>query len=353
MRKFVVIFVCCILFFCGCADSAHESVSDISGAQSNNVSLHTAELFAMDTYMTLKAYCADDEPLNSAQAIIESLEKELSVTSSDSDISRLNNAQGEEIVLNYDCAELIKNALDLCERTSGTLDITIYPILREWGFTTGDYKIPVPENIRSLLTNVNYSAVSAAENSVQLPSGYMIDLGAVAKGYTSDKIISLFKENGITSAIISLGGNVHALGSKPDGSAWKIALTDPNLPQTYIGNLEIVDKAVITSGSYERYFIGDDGTRYCHIISPFDGYPVNNGIASVTVIGDSGVLCDALSTALFVMGKEAAVEHWRKHCDFEMIIITDGGKVFLTEGIHNSFSLSRVYEKSKLEVIYR
>ena len=113
-------------------------------------------------------------------------------------------------------------------RKNGTLDITIYPILREWGFTTGDYKIPVPENIRSLLTKVNYSSVAASETGVQLPSGYMIDLGAVAKGYTSDKIISMFKESGITSAIISLGGNVHALGSKPDGSAWKIALTDPN-----------------------------------------------------------------------------------------------------------------------------
>ena len=88
-------------------------------------------------------------------------------------------------------------------------------------------------------------------------------------------------------------------------------------------------------------------------ISPFDGHPINNGIASVTVIGDSGVLCDALSTALFVMGKEAAVEHWRKHCDFEMIIITDGGEITVTEGIQSNFSLSRPYEQNKLEVIYR
>lgn len=351
MKRISVILLCGILLLGGC--KGFDSPQGSSVARNENTELYSIELFAMDTYMTLKAYCADDEPLKSAQAVIESLEKELSVTDSDSGISRLNNSNGERITVNYDTAELIKNALDLCERTDGALDITIYPILREWGFTTGEYKIPTKDDIQSLLKIVNYSAVEADESSVRLPPGYMVDLGAVAKGYTSDKIISLFKESGITSAIISLGGNVHALGSKPDGSAWKVALVDPNLPQTYIGNLEVVDKAVITSGSYERYFIGDDGTRYCHIISPFDGRPVNNGIASVTVIGDSGTLCDALSTALFVMGKDAAVEHWRKNRDFEMIIVTDNGEITVTEGIQSSFSLSRPYEQDKLEVVYR
>ena len=346
MKKTIIILMYCVLFLGGCAKSNPIE-------QSNSVSLQTAELFAMDTYMTLKAYCTDEKPLNSAKDLIESLDKELSVTSSDSDIFRLNNAQGEKIELENGGAELIKNALDLCERTDGALDITIYPILREWGFTTGDYKIPTPEKIRSLLKNVNYSDVDTTENNVRLPLDCMIDLGAVAKGYTSDRIISLFKESGITSAVISLGGNVHTLGSKPDGSPWKVALTNPKLPQTYIGYLEITDKAVITSGNYERYFMGEDGTRYCHIISPFDGYPINNGIASVTVIGSSGVLCDALSTALFVMGKDRAIEHWHKYNDFEMIIIGNDGEITVTEGIESNFSLSEPYEQNKTEVIHR
>ncbi len=191
----------------------------------------------------------------------------------------------------------------------------------------------------------------SAADTVISQIDYMLDLGSVAKGYTGDKVISLFKESGITSAIISLGGNVHALGSKPDGSPWKVALIDPNSPQTFIGNIEISDKAVITSGCYERYFVGEDGKQYCHIINPFDGYPADNGIASVTVIGSAGILCDALSTALFVMGKEAAIEHWREHNDFEMIIIEENGEITVTEGIKSSFSLSDPRDKDKLEVV--
>lgn len=349
MKKIWVAFACVILLFGGCASSSGSN----SPPQAGDVSLQKTELFAMDTYMTLKAYSADGKPLDAAKEKITELEDLLSVTSTDSDIAQINSANGERVSLNAESAELIKTALNLCERTNGALDITIYPVLREWGFTTGDYKIPSNEKIRSLLTNVNYSKIELSDTAVSLPSNYMIDLGAVAKGWTSDKVISIFKESGITSAIVSLGGNIHALGSKPDGSAWKVALADPASPQTYVGNIEVVDKAVVTSGNYERYFTGEDGKRYCHIISPFDGYPVDNGIASVTVIGDSGTLCDALSTALFVMGKEDAVRHWRETDDFEMIIIEENGEITVTEGISDNFSLSKTYVKDKAEVIYR
>lgn len=349
MKKMLIVFVCVILLFSGCTNSSPSC----SPSQIDDVPLQKTELFAMDTYMTLKAYCADDMPLDTAKEKITELESLLSVTSPESDIYRINGANGEEVLLNDESAELIKTALGLCERTNGMLDITIYPVLREWGFTSGDYKIPSGEKIRSLLENVDHSKVELSDTYVSMPPNYMIDLGAVAKGYTSDKVISILKESGITSAIVSLGGNIHALGSKPDGSAWKIALTDPASPQNHVGNIEITDKAIVTSGNYERYFTGEDGKRYCHIISPFNGYPVNNGIASVTVIGDSGTLCDALSTAIFVMGKEAAVRHWREHNDFEMIIIEENGDVSVTEGIRNNFSISKTYEKDKPEVICR
>lgn len=349
MKKMRVILACIVLLLGGCASSSPSN----SSPQIGDFSLRKAELFAMDNYMTLKAYCVDEKPLDAAQEKIGELDGMLSVTSSDSDIALLNSANGEKILLNSESAELIKTALDLCERTNGALDITIYPVLREWGFTTGDYKIPADEKIRSLLANVDHSKVKLSDTAVNMPPNYMIDLGAVAKEWTSDKVISIFKESGITSAIVSLGGNIHALGSKSDGSAWKIALTDPNSPQTYVGNIEVANKAVVTSGNYERYFTGEDGTRYCHIISPFNGNPVNNGIASVTVIGDSGVLCDALSTALFVMGKETAIRHWRENNDFEMIIIEDDGEITITEGIRDSFSLSKTYIKDEAEVIYR
>lgn len=347
MRRLFMVTVCCLLLLAGCSVPS-DTENNLS--QTGSVSLHSKEIFAMDTYMTIKAYSSDDKALNSAEELIERLEEEFSVTSAESDVGRLNSAFGQEITIGDDSAELIEKSIELCERTGGALDITIYPVLREWGFTTGEYKIPSDGTIQSLLENVDYSKVSIDGEKASLSPGQMIDLGAVAKGYTGDRIISLFKENGITSAIISLGGNVHALGSKPDGSLWKIALTDPNSPQTFIGNIEISDKAVITSGGYERYFIGEDGKRYCHIISPFDGCPADNGIASVTVIGDEGIICDALSTALFVMGKDAAIEHWREHNDFEMIIIEENGEITVTEGIQDSFFLTKQYEKDKLKV---
>lgn len=165
----------------------------------------------------------------------------------------------------------------------------------------------------------------------------MLDLGALAKGYTGDELMEIFHENGVKSAIVSLGGNVQALGKKPDGSLWKVAVRNPFSPETDMCTVEIEGKAVITSGSYERYFTGEDGVDYCHIIDPKSGRPVHNGLVSVTVIGESGTECDALSTALFVMGADGAVEFWRKNGDFELILVSDDGKIMYTEGLEGSF----------------
>ena len=127
-----------------------------------------------------------------------------------------------------------------------------------------------------------------------------IDLGSTAKGYTSNTLINILKEHNVKSALLNLGGNVHALGSKPDGTPWKIAV------------IHIVNKAVITSGAYERYFIDDNGVKYGHIIDPNTGMPINNELLSVSIIGKDAVLCDALSTSLFVMGLEKSIEYWKK-----------------------------------------
>lgn len=137
--------------------------------------------------------------------------------------------------------------------------------------------------------------------------GMKIDLGGIAKGYTSSKVMDIFKENGISSAVISLGGNVQTLNGKPDGSDWRVAVENPADTGSYIGVLSIKDKAVITSGGYERYF-KQDGKTYHHIIDPANGYPANNGLTSVTIVSDDGTLADGLSTSLFIMtGKSTEI----------------------------------------------
>ncbi|MBQ5337099.1 MAG: FAD:protein FMN transferase, partial [Oscillospiraceae bacterium] len=213
------------------------------------------------------------------------------------------------------------------------------PIVREWGLTTGKYRIPEQKVIDDLLEGTGYKKIKLEGNDLTMPDGMMIDLGASAKGYTGDVVSEIFRENGISSAIISLGGNVQTVGSRPDGSDWKVAVRDPQNESEQICIVSVSDKAVVTSGNYERYFIGEDGKRYCHIINPSDGYPVDNGIASVTIISDSGILSDCLSTALFVMGKDEAFEYQKQNGGFEMIIVSSENEVTYTEGLEGKIEL--------------
>ena len=286
--------------------------------------------------MSMKAYGDNaQKALDDSKELIMRLESELSVTDEGSCIYELNKT-GKGTVTDS-AAALINKAIEIGDRTGGALDITLYPLLKEWGFTTEDYHIPDDNTLANLLVNVDYRNISLSGNEVTLPENVQIDLGALAKGYTSDSIMEQMSADGVDSAIVSLGGNVQAIGIKPDGSAWKVSVRDPFAPETDMCIVEIKDKAVITSGNYERFFTGDDGKKYWHIIDPADGYPADNGLVSTTIIGDSGLECDALSTAFFVAGRDQAVNYWRNDRSFDMILVSDDGKIFYTEGIADSF----------------
>ncbi|MBO7473858.1 MAG: FAD:protein FMN transferase [Ruminococcus sp.] len=296
------------------------------------------DIFAMDTYMNLKAYGANAEKaLSEAEDRIISLEKELSVTSDSSEIYALNNSSGEATSLSEDAVFLIGQSKLFGRDTDGCLDITVFPILREWGFTTGNYHIPDEDIIVGLLKDTGFEKIIVNGSRVQLPDNLQIDLGAVTKGYTGDEVIEIMRSEGISSCVISLGGNVQTLGTKPDGTNWKVAVRDPYKPETDMCIVDIADKAVITSGNYERYFIGDDGKRYCHIIDPKDGYPADNGFVSVTVIGENGLTCDALSTAVFVAGEENSADIIRKYPGYDFIIVSDKEKIYYTKGLDGHF----------------
>ncbi len=315
-----------VLLLAGCASAPAESgAGDIK----------TAELFAMDTYMEIKAYDASDELMEQAEKAIYSLEARLSATKEDSEISLVNANGGGEV--SEDTLFILRRALEICGETQGALDISVYPVVRAWGFTTESYRVPEASELESLLKNVDYEKIAISEDTVTLSEGMEIDLGSVAKGYTVDMLRALFTDAGVDNALFNLGGNVLALGQKPDGSTWRVGIQHPE-GQGIIGVAELSGKALITSGGYERYFEDGDGNVYWHIMDTETGRPAKSGLISVTVMGEEGLYCDALSTALFVMGAEKAEKFWREQGDFDMALITDDGRLILTPGLNERFT---------------
>ena len=327
MRKTAYLLVALILLaLCASAALAEEKA--------------TKDLFAMDTHISITAYGETaPEALEAAEALLLERERLWSVTLEGSDIHALNHADGEEVTVSEATADVLSLALEMAESTGGAYDPTIYPLVSLWGFTTGEYRVPEVDEIERMLELIDYGAVSIDGCTVALKKGMQLDLGAVGKGYTADLVVEQLKENGIESALISLGGNIQTIGSRPDGSDWQIGIRAP-WENGNLGVLEMSDMAVVTSGGYENYFEDEAGNIYWHILDPATGYPANSGLQSVTVIGEQGRLCDALSTSLFVMGAEKAEEYWRANGGFDMLLVTDGGEIILTEGIAGRFTLS-------------
>ena len=321
----------------------------LTGCKSyDEADIKATEFFAMDTYISISAYGEKAEnALDNCRKEIKSLDSQFSVTSPDSEVSQINGSKGQGVILSNDADKIITAALELGEKTNRALDISLYPVVREWGFTTGEYKIPSEQVLRSLLKDTGYEKISCKDNFLTMPENFRIDLGAVAKGYGSDRAIQILKEKGDTSALVNLGGNIALLGSKPDGSDWSVGVQDP-FGEGYACIIKASDKYIVTSGHYQRYF-EENGKRYCHIIDPKTGCPVDNGLASVTVIGDSGLICDGLSTALFVMGEQGAADFWREHGDFEMIIVTENKRVLATEGIFGDCAEAELGGLEKIE----
>ena len=168
--------------------------------------------------------------------------------------------------------------------------------------------------------------------------GLSIDLGGIGKGYASEQAIKLLKAGGVTSALLNLGGNIQTIGKKPDGSPWNIAVRHPDIVKSYLGILAIDNAAVVTSGDYERFFV-QNGKRYHHILDPKTGSPTQNGLRSITVVCPDGVLADALSTALFVMGLHKAISYWQTHKnEFQLLLYGADGSLYITENLAASFS---------------
>ena len=297
-------------------------------------------LFAMNTYMTFTAYGEDAQAaLQEAEECIQQVEGLWSVTDEDSEIYQANHSGGQPVTVSEETAEIISFALEMAQRTGGALDPTIYPVLTAWGFTTDSKQVPSQQQIAQLLEQVGYDRIRLNGTELTVPDGMELDLGAVGKGYTADLVTEILRRHGVSSALISLGGNIQAIGSRPDGSDWRLGIRAP-WESGNLGVLTVSDAAVVTSGGYENYFDDEQGNIYWHILDPSTGYPADSGLQSVTIVGREGKMCDALSTALFVMGAQSAEQYWRENGGFEMLLVTDSGEILITEGIAENFTLN-------------
>ena len=314
----------------------------LSGCGRTNLEAQEAEnsFFAMNTYMTFTAYGEQaEDALVDARVRVEEVEALWSVTDEGSEIYRANHSGGEPVNVSEETAELVSFALEMAEKTDGALEPTIYPVLRAWGFTTDTKQVPSQEEIDALLGDVGHEKITLDGTLLTVPEGMELDLGAVGKGYAGDLAAEAVRARGIECAILSLGGNIQAVGSRPDGTDWRVGLRSPWEDGT-LGVLRVSDQAVVTSGGYENYFEDEDGNVYWHILDPETGYPAKSGLLSVTIICPQGRMGDALSTALFVMGPQKAEEYWRENGDFEMILVTEEGEILITEGVADRFTLS-------------
>ncbi len=313
--------------------------------QANNTEKNKHEMttFAMDTVMQFTIYHENgEEILTEAEQEIRKLERLFSVTLENSEISQLNAQAGKgKVSLSEDTLKVIMRGKEIGALTEQAFDIAVAPIVKAWGFTTdGEKHIPEEATLEKLLplTNLEDLEIDETASSAQLLKEDMaVDLGGIAKGYASDAIVALLKEQGVTSGLFSLGGNIGTIGTKPEGKKWRIAIENPLNADDYVGLLEIQDCFVITSGGYQRYF-EENGKRYHHIIDSKTGYPADNGLLSVTIISADGTKADGLSTALFVMGLENALALWKNSSDFEAIFITEDGRVVATEGAASIFT---------------
>lgn len=301
--------------------------------------------FLMGTYVSLRIYDeGKEEVLDEAFARISELSDKITTNEPGSEMEEVNQAAGEQaVVVSEDVFPLVETAAAYSALPNSGFDYTIGPITDLWRIGFDDARVPDPEEIEEVLPLVDHSKVelNADEQSVYLQEeGMRIDLGAIAKGYIADQVVELFKEAGVTTAILDLGGNIVVMGDSPtrDTGGFNVGVQDPfDLRGSYVGAINLQDKSIVTSGIYERYIEKDDEI-YHHLMDPTTGYPFDNNLASVTIISDESVDGDALSTVAF--GLEEGLEYVNGLEEVEGIFITKDRDVYLSEGLKENFSLT-------------
>ena len=315
MMKKLLPLLLCLLLLTGCAPK-----------------VESLDIFAMDTYMSLVA--VGDEAFDALQKsanIVNSLEQSMSRTIDSSDVAQLN-ATGSA-ALRYDTAVLLEEAIALSNATLGCFDVTIAPLVALWNISGDNPRVPAQEEIDALLPLVGSEHIHLNGGNATLDEGCAIDLGGIAKGYIADRLKEYLVEQGVTSALIDLGGNILCIGSKPDGTPFRVGIREPFAPQgTSIEVIAVEDLSVVTSGVYERCFTEND-VLYHHLLDPKAGYPFRTGLNSVSIISGTSVDGDALSTVCFALGIEKGMELINSMPDVYAIFVTENNELVYSEGM--------------------
>ncbi len=306
----------------------------------------SATAFQLNTIITITLYdSGNQEILDGAMALCEEYELIFSRTLEDSELYRLNaGSLADEDGLSSisdPLAQLISCGLYYSDLSGGAFDVSIAPVSSLWDFTSGTALLPGEQELAAALSLVDYEEVFLEDNSLRFGiKGMQLDLGAIAKGYIADRLKDYLTEQGVESALIDLGGNILCIGQRPDGEPFRIGIQRPFADRSEtVAIVEIDDQSVVSSGVYERYF-EKDGVLYHHILDPDTGYPYDNGLVSVTVISESSVDGDGLSTSCFALGLEKGMELIDSLPDVYALFITEDGELHFSEGFTENFSIS-------------
>ncbi len=317
----------------------------ITGCVSSEATKHTRTMLIMDTQVDVTYYHPSAQVAQADMAEIfaemQRLENILSRYVAGSDVHRINEAAGREAVqVNPETIEVLRSALEFAALSNGVFDPTIAPLLELWGFGGESPAVPTHEDLLQALELVNYSLVEIDEEKerVFLPlPGMKLDLGGIAKGYIVDRGQQSAQELA-SAAFINAGGDISIRGSKPSGEDWRVAVQDPQKPDRFIAIISMEEGSVATSGDYQRYF-EVDGTRYHHIIDPHTGMPADE-LSSVTVVAADTITADALSTAIFILGREKGSELVEKLPGVDVIIMDKIRNITYTSGLEGKVEIT-------------
>ena len=275
--------------------------------------MNTKGFFLFDTYNTITADC-EDHTLEEAFQLCEHYEKLLSKTIPGSDVWNLNLHAGESVTVSEDTQKILSLAVQLNHDSDGAFNIAVGELVHLWKVISGDNRIPKEKEIQKAVEKIRKVDIEIKGECAGIPEGISIDLGGIAKGYIADRTAELLKTRGVEHALINFGGNIIALGSKPEGGPWRVGLQTPFgvHGEDYFAVLPCVDKTVVTSGIYERGFTLN-GVRYHHILDPMTGWPVQNSLLCAVAVGTNSFAADALTTAMFVLGKERGIKLAEKY----------------------------------------
>ncbi|MDH7513249.1 MAG: FAD:protein FMN transferase [Clostridiales bacterium] len=272
---------------------------------------HSFTLLFFDTVCDIQVFCPSEKLPATRDAISRAF------ASCDERFSPGSQPLSDPLVL-----ELYQKALQVNQASAGSFDITVGPLLDLWGFSSRAYRIPLPEEVKAVVTLVGMGKINLKENTLVLPPGVKLDWGGIAKGWGVDLAAQAAFSLGITHGFINAGGDLYCWGRNPDHQNWRVGIKNPREPG-YLGVISVTDSGVATSGDYQRYF-ERNGRRYHHLFDPKTGYPAQ-GKRSVTVVGPETALCDALSTALFVGSSPEAII--RNYPAYGAILVDDRGNV--------------------------